>query len=215
MTLQQQIKDFQAETLPSMPEHVKTVLFGGLQNMVNSFSKEGALKVGDKIPAFSLNSATGGLVTSINLLKEGPIVISFYRGGWCPYCNLELKALQNILPEIKKLGGNIVAISPELPDNSLSTQEKNDLKFPVLSDTGNLVAQKFGLEVDIPKLVVELTKNEWDMDVAKMNGTEKHTLPVPATYVIGQDGIVKYAFVDADYSKRAEPSEILEVLKSL
>ena len=166
------------------------------------------------MPSFSLSSATGRVVYSENLLKEGPVVISFYRGGWCPYCNLELKALQNILPEIEKHGGSLLAVSPELPDNSLSTQEKNELEFPVLSDTDNLVARSFGLEIDVPDLIVKLSKDLWELDLTKLNGTEKHILPVPATYVVGSDGLVKYAFVDADYTKRAEPAEILKALEN-
>lgn len=214
MTLTNQIKEFRKEFLPQLPQGVAGKLDEGVQKMLASHGETNALKVGQKMPSFSLSSATGRVVYSENLLKEGPVVISFYRGGWCPYCNLELKALQNILPEIEKHGGSLLAISPELPDNSLSTQEKNELEFPVLSDTDNLVARSFGLEIDVPDLIVKLSKDLWELDLTKLNGTEKHILPVPATYVVGSDGLVKYAFVDADYTKRAEPSEILKALEN-
>ncbi len=214
MTLTNQINEFREEFLPQLPEGVAGKLDEGVQKMLASHGETNALKVGQKMPSFSLSSATGRVVYSENLLKEGPVVISFYRGGWCPYCNLELKALQNILPEIEKHGGSLLAISPELPDNSLSTQEKNELEFPVLSDTDNLVARSFGLEIDVPDLIVKLSKDLWELDLTKLNGTEKHILPVPATYVVGSDGLVKYAFVDADYTKRAEPAEILKALEN-
>lgn len=214
MTLTNQINEFREEFLPQLPEGVAGKLDEGVQKMLASHGETNALKVGQKMPSFSLSSATGRVVYSENLLKEGPAVISFYRGGWCPYCNLELKALQNILAEIEKHGGSLLAISPELPDNSLSTEEKNELEFPVLSDTDNLVARSFGLEIDVPDLIVKLSKDLWELDLTKLNGTEKNILPVPATYVVGSDGLVKYAFVDADYTKRAEPAEILKALEN-
>lgn len=214
MTLTNQINEFREEFLPQLPQGVAGKLDEGVQKMLASHGGTNALKVGHKMHSFSLSSATGRVVYSENLLKEGPVVISFYRGGWCPYCNLELKALQNILPEIEKHGGSLLAISPELPDNSLSTREKNELEFPVLSDTDNLVAKSFGLEIDVPDLIVKLSKDLWELDLTKLNGTEKHILPIPATYVVGSDGLVKYAFVDADYTKRAEPSEILNALEN-
>ena len=212
MTLTNQINEFREEFLPQLPEGVAGKLDEGVQKMLASHGETNGLKVGQKMPSFSLSSATERVVYSENLLKEGTVVISFYRGGWCPYCNLELRALQDILPEIEKHGGSLLAISPELPDNSLSTQEKNELEFPVLSDTDNLVARSFGLEIDVPDLIVKLSKDLWELGLTKLNGTEKHILPVPATYVVGSDGLVKYAFVDADYTKRAEPAEILKAL---
>jgi len=202
MTLTNQINEFREEFLPQLPEGVAGKLDEGVQKMLASHGETNGLKVGQKMPSFSLSSATERVVYSENLLKEGTVVISFYRGGWCPYCNLELRALQDILPEIEKHGGSLLAISPELPDNSLSTQEKNELEFPVLSDTDNLVARSFGLEIDVPDLIVKLSKDLWELGLTKLNGTEKHILPVPATYVVGSDGLVKYAFVDADYTNK-------------
>lgn len=129
MTLTNQINEFSEEFLPQLPEGVAGKLDEGVQKMLASHGETNGLKVGQKMPSFSLSSATERVVYSENLLKEGPVVISFYRGGWCPYCNLELRALQDILPEIEKHGGSLLAISPELPDNSLSTQEKMSLNF--------------------------------------------------------------------------------------
>lgn len=119
------------------------------------------------------------------------------------------------LPEIEQLNGTLIAISPELPDNSLSTTEKNELTFPVLSDLGNLAARKFGLVFELAEDVAELTKNHFGIDLSRINGTEKFELPMPATYVVGKDGVIEFAFVSADYTQRAEPKEIVSALKRL
>jgi len=213
--LSNDIEKFRADFLPNLPVDVVDALDKGIEEMVASYIDKEVLKKGQVMPSFALTSAMGEAVISNELLIKGPLVISFYRGGWCPYCNLELRSLQNFLPDIKKHGGNLVAISPELPDNSLSTQEKNDLIFSVLSDANNAVAQSFGLVIGVPDSVVKLTKDVWDLDITEVNGTERHILPVPATYVVGQDGVVKYAFVNPNYTKRAEPAEILIALRKI
>ena len=140
------------------------------------------------------------------------MVINFYRGGWCPYCNVELREFQKVLPEIKELGATLIAISPELPDNSLSTKEKNELDFEVLSDQGNKVAKDFGL---VFEMADELKKvyDKFGLDIPKFNGDDSWEIPMPATYVIDSDGTVKFSFVDADYTVRAEPSDVIEALK--
>ena len=215
MTLASDIQQFREDFLPTLPDGVASGLADGVKKMVVSHAGEHALKPGHVMPSFTLSSATGGIVSSNDLLKTGPLVVSFYRGGWCPYCNLELRALQSILPDIETQRGTLVAISPQLPDGSLSTQEKNKLNFPVLSDTDNIVAQSFGLVIGVPDSIVKLASDMWELDVAKVNGSNQHVLPVPATYVVGQDGVVKFAFVNPDYTKRAEPTEILAALGNM
>ena len=172
-----------------------------------------ALTVGDRAPDFSLPNAAGETVALAALLARGPVVISFYRGGWCPYCNLELRALQARLGDIHDAGGELVAISPEQPDSSLDTAERNSLEFPVLSDVGNGVARKFRL--------VHAINPEWvryqlslGIDVAARNASAVAEVPLPATYVVRQDGIIVFALVDADYTKRAEPEDVLRALAS-
>ena len=171
------------------------------------------LKENDEIPAFSLPDQKNNVISLDSLLEKGPLVITFYRGGWCPYCNLELQSLQKHLNEIKNLGANLIAISPEMPDKSLSVYEKNNLKFSVLSDYDNGVAKKFGLVFELPSNVDELYKNELKLDLAKNNSVDKSELPIPATYVVGKDKKIIYAFVNLDYTQRAEPSEIINILK--
>jgi len=215
MLLKESIKEFQDQALPQMKPEVVSTLLKGVADLVADHVDKDALSVGEKLPAFSLPDASGKTISSAKLLEKGPLVISFYRGNWCPYCNLELRALQNHLPAFEENEATLVAISPQTPDNSLSTQEKNDLKFPVLSDSNNKVAKSMGLVFEVPKDVVDVSREEFDLVYSKFNETEKHELPIPATYVVGRDGIVKYAFVNPDYTQRAEPSEVLDVLTSL
>ena len=145
------------------------------------------MKQGDTIPAFTLSDATGKQVSSDQILESGPVVISFYRGGWCPYCNLELWALQKALPEIKANNASLLAISPESPDHSLTTQEQYALKFPVLSDHKNQVAKKFGLVFELGSELVSLYKDKFEFDLVTINGTKNVELPIPATYVVDRE----------------------------
>lgn len=178
-----------------------------------NFASKG-LQVGDTIPMFGLNNAKGQMVNSKEVLEKHPIIISFYRGGWCPYCNLELRALQQFLPEFEKLGAKLITISPEKPDNSLSTVEKNNLQFEVLTDTDNKLAREFGIVFEFPEYL-EDTYNGFGLDLKKYNNTSKVELPLPATYVVDKKGTIRYAFADEDYTLRANPEDILEALKAL
>ena len=142
MALLQEIENFQKEMIPQIPENVMDIILKASAKLIAQNLEARALKKGDALPSFELTDALGEKRSSDQLLKSGHMVISFYRGGWCPYCHLELRALQKVLPEIKANNATLLAISPELPNHSLTTHEKNELKFPVLSDPDNLVAKK-------------------------------------------------------------------------
>jgi peroxiredoxin len=214
MTLKHEIEIMQQELLPQIPKAVLETLLATTEKLVQSGITDKSLKKGDKAPSFTLPSATGKSVNSSELLKDGPLVVSFYRGGWCPYCNVELHALQQAFPEMEGLGAKLVAISPQTPDNSLSTYEKHALAFEVLSDVGNRVARDFGLVFALAKEVRPIYKT-FSFDIPAHNGDDSFELPIPATYVIAPDGMIVYSFVDADYSHRAEPTDIIEVLRGL
>jgi peroxiredoxin len=175
---------------------------------------ERVLKEGDTAPEFELPDATGIPVRLSDLLRRGPVIVSFYRGQWCPFCNLELRGLQRALDDVEASGATLVAISPNTPDVSLETVEKLELEFPVLSDHDNQVARRF-------KLVYEMTEENIEMylaigrDVGEMNGTGKWELPIPATYVIDRDRLIRYAFVDLNHRRRAEPSEVAAIATAL
>jgi len=178
------------------------------------FPLQNALAVGDEAPEFTLPDSRGRQVSLTTMLRAGPAIVTFYRGGWCPYCNIQLRAYQRALPEIVALGGRIIAISPQLPDGSLSVAEKNALEFDVLSDAGNVVGRSFGLVYGLPEeLRAAMRLN--DKPLPGINGDESWELPLPATFVIAQDRRVALAYVDVDYRHRLAPEDIVATLRLL
>jgi peroxiredoxin len=173
-----------------------------------------AKKAGDAAPEFTLLDPDGKPVASRELLAKGPLVISFYRGVWCPYCNLELQALQQALPEITARGASLVAISPQTAPNSRKSQRDNKLDFPILSDVKSEVANAFGIRFALPDYLVEVYAG-FGNDLPKINDDPAWVLPMPARYVVGTDGIIAYSEVNPDYTQRPDPSELLPVLDRL
>lgn len=168
---------------------------------------ETALKLGATAPDFELPDADGKPVKLAALRAKGPVILTWYRGVWCPFCNLQLHAYQQSLSEFQSLGATLVAISSQLPDSSRQTAEKSDLQFPVLSDVGSKVGRQYGLIYTLP--------DGMRTDLHKYNGEGSRELPLAATYVVDASGKIVYAMVTADYSQRAEPADIIEALKKL
>lgn len=176
---------------------------------------ENAIKVGETAPNFQLPDANGQQVSLSTLLRKGPVVITFYRGSWCPYCNLQLKALQDKISEFSALGTSLVAISPQVPDGSLTKTEISNLPFTVLSDQDAKVANQFGVAWKVPEFLMEHMRVDRNLDLDIINNGDGSILPIPATFVITSDGTVKWSYVNVDYRTRSEPNQIIEVLKSL
>jgi peroxiredoxin len=177
--------------------------------------EERVLKPGLLAPDFMLPDPKGRLFRLYSLLIQGPVVLVFYRGGWCPYCNLHLRGFQRALPELKKFGAQVVAVSPQLPDNSLTTQEKDQLTFPVLSDVGNKVASRFGLVFQLGEQLRELYRQfGHPLDLFNGPAGEQH-LPVPATFLIDGSGRIRMTHVDADYTQRLDPDDVVAKLNKL
>jgi len=179
--------------------------------------KEGsdALKLGDKAPSFTLPNQQGILVSLDNLLAKGPVIVTFYRGSWCPYCNLQLKALQSRLEQIHGLGAQLVAISPEVPDDSLTENELSEMAFEVLSDQNADVAAQFGVAWKVPDFVLDHMKVDRHLDIEKINNGNANIMPIPATFVLNKTGTAVWRFVDVDYRVRSEPEDIINELKKL
>ena len=213
-TLSEALQAHAKASAERIPQDAQDVMNAANRELAESKILEDVLKEGSQAPDFELRNALGEHVKLSELLQDGPVVLSFYRGGWCPYCNIELNALQKIQPELQELQSKLVAVSPQTPDNSLTTQEKNELTFEVLSDAGNSVARNYGLVFKFNDDLRELY-DKFGLDIPKSNGNDEWELPLPATYVIDRDRTVKYAFVNTDYKKRGEPSEILDALKGL
>ena len=213
MSLKDELRNHLEKVLGSVPEEALTIYHDATAKLIASGVAEKSLQIGDKIPEFSLPNIDGDLISSTELLKLGPLVINFYRGGWCGYCNLELQALQRSLNEIKETGATLVAISPNLPQETRATAEKHALEFDVLNDMGNKVASQYGVTYTLDERLQPLYKN-YGIDLEASNGDDSQILPLPATYVVNQQGEVTFSFVDADYTKRADPDEVIAAIKS-
>lgn len=171
------------------------------------------LAVGNKAPPFALPNATGKMVSLSDLLQHGAVVLTFYRGIWCPYCNLQLKSYQQILPLINETGAQLVAISPMTPDHSLQMLNSNTLEFEVLSDVGNRVARQYTQVIVNPQTSIHAMQ-ELGYDFYQFYGDTTAELPVPATFVIARDGTIVFASSNGgDYRQRVEPRIILDALE--
>jgi peroxiredoxin len=213
-SLAEQLAEFKAGfKTRATPERVAT-MEQATQELRDSGIEKSALQVGQAAPGLTLPNALSKPIALASLWAQGPLIVVFYRGGWCPYCNLELRAWQALLPQLNSLGAQIVAISPQLPDNSLSTAEKNALAFEVLSDSALSAANGFGLAFEMPESLIQVYQTVGH-DLPNVNGNGRWVLPVPATYLIDRQGIIQYAHIDADYRTRAEPDDIIEQIKKL
>lgn len=172
-----------------------------------------ALHAGDPAPAFLLPNAEGQLVASEDLLAAGPVVATFFRGGWCPYCDVTMRAMEDALPEINAAGASFVALWPETGGLALRTKRERQLSYEMLIDVDNAVAMQFGIVFRVPELYRQLLIDQ-GVDLAKRQGNPAWLLPVPATYIIAPDGLIRYASVDGDYTVRAEPADIVACLRA-
>ncbi|MBF2054321.1 MAG: AhpC/TSA family protein [Candidatus Sericytochromatia bacterium] len=213
MSLNAELRAFNEQGLAQMPPEVVATIQKDLKELQASGLAKRALTEG-AFPDFSLPNALGQRLSLQDILKHGPAVISFYRGSWCPYCNIELRAHQQLLPELQALGAQLIAISPEQPDHSLSLKEKQSLEFEVLSDSDNQLAKQLGLVFELSLDLDQLYQQVLQANVAERNGSTSPQLPMPATYVLNRAGDIVLAHVQEDYAQRLEPAEILAALKA-
>lgn len=179
-----------------------------------AFDKSATIQEGQKLPACNLTNALNQPISSAELLSKGPLLIMFYRGSWCPFCNLALHSMQQILPDLKQKGVRFVAISPELPDTSLTTVEKQTLEFEVLSDIGNEYARTLGVVYKQPDSLKAVQKH-FGTDLKERNGDDSNEVPVPTTLLVDTAGVVRRTFIEPDFTKRVEPQTVLGWIDSL
>jgi peroxiredoxin len=215
MSLQDRLDAFKAdfEDTKAPPEAV-AAFHRATAELIASGQAERTLKAGDRAPAFTLPDADGVAVSSTDLLARGPLVLTFYRGVWCPYCNLDLQAIEAAANDIRGFGAALLAISPQTPANSRRSHRENKLSFPILSDHAGMVANTFGLRFRLPDYLIAIYK-QFGVDLAVHNGEPSWTLPMPSRYVVGRDGVIAYAEVNPDYTRRPDPAELLPVLRRL
>lgn len=212
-TLSEQLEDFLAGWMQRVPAERRAVMERHIAHLSDVGLGRLAKQVGEQAPQITLPGFDGKPFDVSTLLAKGPVVVTFYRGGWCPYCNLELCAYQNLLPKIRAAGASLVAISPEKPDDTVTTAEKNALTFPVLSDVGQIVGKAFGLVYTFTD-ELKWAYGAFGLDIPAKNGApDEWSLPLSATYVIGMNGVILFADTGVDYRRRAEPLEVLAVLQ--
>ena len=214
MSLKAELDTFRADFIAKLPRKIRRAMRRADMELAGSGVLERALRAGDSVPDFQLSDLRGSCIRLNNLLANGPVVLSFYRGEWCQYCNLELQALQKVLPQIIRHGAELVAISPQTPDHSLSTAEKNGVTFPLLSDLGSVTATAFGISFEVAEDLRPIYAR-FGHALPDKNGDGSWSLTIPATYVIDHDGIIALAFLDIDYRNRLEPTDVLTVLRAL
>jgi peroxiredoxin len=211
VTLSSQLEQLTTKLRAMVPAERLTTVDQTIEQLIRSGIADQALKVGNTIPSFELPDGDGMLWRSEDLLRNGPLVIVFYRGRWCAYCNTQLAALQEIHSQIAALGASLVAISPQTQKHSYLTRDMHKLGFPMLSDAGNIVGKKFGLVYRVP---VDLQKM-YESIMTKLpgyNGDQSWELPLAATFIVQASGEISYARVNADWRERPEPHEIVEQL---
>jgi len=212
-TLSEQLEEFRTQWAVRVPADRRALMEGHIAHLTKTGFGAKAKQVGHRAPAIALPDVHGKTFDVATLLAKGPVVVTFYRGGWCPYCNLELKAYQEALSRITAAGASLVAISPEKPDDTVTTAEKNALTFPVLSDVGQAVGRAFGL---VYAFTEELRSvyDGFKLDIPGKNGSpDDWSLPLSATYVIGSDGTILFADTGVDYRHRTDPQAVLAVLE--
>lgn len=209
LNLQSKLDQLQKTFLEQAPDEVVAVIRESMKLLSSSGMIEKAIKTGDLAPDFTLQTANGKQVTLGEAVAKGPVILIFYRGGWCPFCQLQLKSLQETLPEFEEMGASLIAVSPQTPAASMATARKLNLTFDILSDHGNMVAHEYGLvwTVGEPQRKVGAMMG---IDLPKSNGDSSFELPIPAAYIIDHDRIIRYSFLDTDYTKRMDPVSIID-----
>jgi peroxiredoxin len=206
MDLQKELSAVEQMVKEKTPSHVMPTIEASIHAVKESGLERRAIQPGETIRDFELPDATGAIVKSLELRTRGPLLIVFYRGASCPFCNLTLQAFQERYSEIVSRGVTLVAISPQTPDHSLSLQEKHNLRFPVLSDSGNKVAQQFGIVFELDR-DLRVVQEQFSVDIPSFNGEHSFQLPVPAVFLVSKDGTVLDSFVEVNYMKRLWATE--------
>lgn len=214
MTLQNQLDEFKAQFKTMAPEGAFDAFARSTQELIDSGQAERALKAGDALPDFVMTDADRNEVALKDLLAKGPVVLSFYRGVWCPYCNLELKALEAAAEEIRARGATLIAVSMQGAADSRKSQKDNGLSFPILTDKNGELAEKLGIRWTLQDYVVPVHAG-FGVELPNIHGDGQWNLPMPARYVVDTTGTIAYAEVNPDYTRRPEPSDLFPVLDDM
>ncbi|MCL5246147.1 AhpC/TSA family protein [Cellulophaga sp. 20_2_10] len=209
MTLKEQTEELRQNVLERMPKSIVQTFKKDISDLVASKLKENALQVGATLPDSVFKDITGKNVYLSEIHTDDYLILNFYRGGWCPYCNMELREYNRLENEFKKYNAHIVAISAEMPEFLEETNSKNNINYPILSDINAEFMKKLGIVFSISeKAKIDFTG--FGVDFKEIHGNTKHELPVPAIYVIDKNFKVVFTHFEEDYMTRLEPTELLE-----
>ncbi|PWW00774.1 peroxiredoxin [Paenibacillus cellulosilyticus] len=214
MTMREELEQAKASFIARLPEEAQHAVFGHIKDQLDSGQAFG-LRVGEQAPNFTLTGPHGEPITLNEELATGPVALTFYRGSWCPYCNIELRAYEQRISEIRNLGAQLIAISPQNPDHTLTQKEKEQLSYHVLSDSNGQVAARYRLLFELPSNLQHTFLTVMKRDLTIFNATDRWILPVPATYIIDREGIVRYAASNPDFMQRTDPQIVIDELKKL
>jgi peroxiredoxin len=214
MTLKTELDDFRSAWTQRVGPDIANLVAGDIDDLRGSGLLDGVARPGDILPALALPNAVGETVDLRALAALGPLVISFYRGGWCPYCNLELRSYQQRLGDFDRLGATLVAVSPETPDDTLDTAQKNALAFEVLSDVEGRLADALGIRFQLTPAIRALYE-KFGHDLPTRNGDGRWSLPMPATFIVAKGGVIASVFADPDYRTRLDPEQALSAVAAL
>ncbi|OCA77999.1 alkyl hydroperoxide reductase [Chryseobacterium contaminans] len=209
--LAKQLEHLNQELSSQLPQEILNAFGKSIEDLKTKRMEENSIQIGDQMPEFSLPNALGTLINSEEIFKNGKVILAFYRGSWCPYCNLELKFLQDNLSRIKEKGATLIAISPQSPDHSLSLAEKNNLEFEILTDAENNFAQKLGIVFQLQDFVLPYYKG-LGIHLSDFNKNNDNTLPVPAVFVINENKVITYKFLDVNYMNRVDVEDLIKAL---
>ena len=215
MTFQEQLAHLKQKIEGDMPQKYLDIMHGATAELETSGIQETILNVGDSAPVFALPDENEEIISCAELMANGPLIITFYRGLWCPYCNTDLGNLKHYVPIIEEASATMVAISPERPEYSQEIIKRHKLPYSILSDAGNEVAAKFGLRFTVPERLKLLYRDTFGIDLEKYNGDSTWTLPIPARFLIDTEGIIRYAEFSPDYTQRPDPDDLIGILKTL
>lgn len=214
-TLESQLKERREAAASARSVEAKRYMQEGVDKLRQSNQHERALSLkGSRVPHLVFTLEDGTVRNIASYYEKAPVILLFYRGGWCPYCMLELQAYQKILPEIQKQGATLIAIAPDTYKEIAKTKRKYNLDYLIISDKDNMLAKRMGIAFKVDEQTQEIYKG-FGINLADSQGNNANELPMPGTYVINKQGKIEYAFIDPDYTKRAEPSDVLSVVKKL
>lgn len=208
-TLAQQISELNENLASQVPAEILEAFGQSIADLKSLGLEAQTLPIGQVFPDFKLFNTLNQPIELRELLKKGSVILAFFRGNWCPYCNLELKTLQDRLHELK--GATLVAISPQMPMYNEELKNKHALGFDVLTDPDNSLAKQLGISFSLQDFVLPIYQN-LGITLSTYNGNDHNELPIPAVFVVDPTGVVRYKFVDANYMNRVDVSELVKTM---